>query len=108
MINGFKDLEGSVAGSNLPVCQYTLQRARQFTDSISFALAVHPFVSNSSKLLARPYLCGALGSCTQWLAELCRHGSCCCCFAAAAVTLPKPVWHCSALGTLILQAIDKD
>jgi hypothetical protein len=45
MINGFKDLEGSVPGSSLPVCQYTLQRARQFTDSISFALAVHPFVS---------------------------------------------------------------
>jgi hypothetical protein len=45
MINGFGDLEGNVPGSNLPVCQYTLQRARQFTDSISFALAVHPFVS---------------------------------------------------------------
>jgi hypothetical protein len=51
MINGFKDLEGNVAGSNLPVCQYTLQRARQFTDSISFALAVHPFVSHSSQLV---------------------------------------------------------
>jgi hypothetical protein len=52
MINGFKDLEGSVPGSNLPVCQYTLQRARQFTDSISFALAVHPFVSEQLQLNA--------------------------------------------------------
>uniref|UniRef100_A0A383VY54 Glycoside hydrolase family 42 N-terminal domain-containing protein n=1 Tax=Tetradesmus obliquus TaxID=3088 RepID=A0A383VY54_TETOB len=50
MINGFGDLEGTVPGSNLPVCQYTLQRARRFTDSVSFALAVHPFAVDKERL----------------------------------------------------------
>lgn len=45
MINGFKDLEGSVQGSGLPVCQYTVQRAKAISNSISFALAVFPMVS---------------------------------------------------------------
>lgn len=44
MINGFKDLEGSVQGSGLPVCQYTVRRAKGISNSLSFALAVFPMV----------------------------------------------------------------
>jgi hypothetical protein len=44
MVNGFKDLEGSVQSSGLPVCQYTVQRSKAISRSISFALAVFPMV----------------------------------------------------------------
>ena len=44
MVNGLGDLEGTVAGSQLPACQYTLQRVRGISDAVSFALAVFPMV----------------------------------------------------------------
>lgn len=55
MVNGFKDLEGSVKGSGLPVCQYTLQRARAISTSVSFALAVFPMAPDKESLDAWTY-----------------------------------------------------
>jgi hypothetical protein len=50
MVNGFKDLEGSTKGSGLPVCQYTVQRARAISTSVSFALAVFPMAPDKESL----------------------------------------------------------
>jgi hypothetical protein len=52
MVNGFSDLEGSVQGSGLPVCQYTLQQAKAISSSVSFALAVFPMVGRGPQGVA--------------------------------------------------------
>lgn len=51
MVNGFGDLEGSAPGSNgMPVCQFMVERTRQFSNAVSFALAVLPMAPDSETL----------------------------------------------------------
>jgi hypothetical protein len=49
MINGFKDLEGSVKQTGLPVCQFSLRNAAKFkAKGVSFALAVFPMAPDKT------------------------------------------------------------
>lgn len=69
MVNGFGDLEGSVPGSQLPVCQYSAQRARQISDAVSFALAVFPMVRNASAVVCTAAVCTAVLSTAPAIAK---------------------------------------